>query len=151
MKSNETSAALTEQQAQSLAVVQSYFDASIRGDLTTIESLFTDNIVEVIPLGPTGDLAPFATYTGKDEVMGYQQVILDNFSQIRYIDSLDTVSANGDAVFFEAKGDAVGAEGGKPYKNVYVFKFTVQNGQIARIDEYANPVTYSKLMGLPVG
>jgi ketosteroid isomerase-like protein len=54
-------------------------------------------------------------------------------------------------VFFEASGDLVGAQSGTPYQNVYVFKFTLRDGLIARILEYANPVPFAKLMGLPIG
>jgi ketosteroid isomerase-like protein len=43
------------------------------------------------------------------------------------------------------------AEGDRPYNNVYVFKFVVHNGKITHVYEYANPVTYAKLTGLPIG
>lgn len=35
--------------------------------------------------------------------------------------------------------------------NVYVFRFEIQDGRIHRVDEYANPVTYALLAGLPIG
>ena len=40
---------------------------------------------------------------------------------------------------------------GTPYKNVYVFRFVLRGGLIVSVDKYANPVTYAKLAGLPIG
>jgi ketosteroid isomerase-like protein len=37
------------------------------------------------------------------------------------------------------------------YNNLYVFKFVVKDGKITGVDEYANPVTFAKLAGFPIG
>jgi ketosteroid isomerase-like protein len=51
----------------------------------------------------------------------------------------------------ECKGDLILAETGTPYYNVYIFKVTFRDGQIMHIAEYANPVTFAKLVGMPLG
>jgi ketosteroid isomerase-like protein len=58
---------------------------------------------------------------------------------------------DGGTVFAEARGDLIQAGTGTPYHNVYVFKFTLRDGQITHIAEYGNPVTFAKLAGMPVG
>jgi ketosteroid isomerase-like protein len=39
----------------------------------------------------------------------------------------------------------------QPYRNTYVFKFSIFDGKITEIREYANPVIYAKALGLKVG
>jgi hypothetical protein len=34
---------------------------------------------------------------------------------------------------------------------VYVFRFAIADGKIQRADEYANPVTFARLAGIPLG
>jgi hypothetical protein len=60
-------------------------------------------------------------------------------------------SGDGGTVFLEAKGDLVQAGTGTTYRNAYIFKFTFRGGQIAHIPEYANPVTFAKVAGMPIG
>ncbi len=45
----------------------------------------------------------------------------------------------------------VGQGDATPYKNVYVFRFVLRGGLMVSVDKYANPVTYAKLAGLPIG
>ena len=151
MKSNQTSTALNESQTRGLAATKLYFESMQNRDIATVEGLFTDDVVEIIPLSGTGDPTPGAVFEGKEQVMGYQHLILKNFSQIRFINPVYTASGDGSAVFFEAHGDLIETQSGKPYNNVYIFKFTLRAGLIAHIAEYANPVTFNKLMGLPIG
>jgi hypothetical protein len=42
-------------------------------------------------------------------------------------------------------------EGQRPYPNVHVFRFEIEDGLIRRVDEYANPVTFARRSGLPIG
>ena len=59
--------------------------------------------------------------------------------------------SDGERVFVTTQGDYVQEEGQRPYRNVYVFRFEIRDGCISRVDEYANPVTYAQLAGLPIG
>ena len=40
---------------------------------------------------------------------------------------------------------------GQPYRNIYVFRFSISDGKITEIREYANPIIYAKALGLKVG
>lgn len=141
-----------ETQRQNVAVVEAYFGGLARHDHAAVEALFADHIVETIPLGPSGDPAPWVVYTGKKAVTRYAHLIMANFERVQFAAHPEyTVSADGRTVFVEAHGKLIAAQGHRPYPNVYVFKFVVENGLLVHIAEYANPVTYAKLMGLPIG
>jgi ketosteroid isomerase-like protein len=58
----------------------------------------------------------------------------------RFIDRRITASASRATTFVQARGDFVTADG-RPYQNVYVFRFDWRNGKIMSWEEYANPMT----------
>jgi ketosteroid isomerase-like protein len=76
--------------------------------------------------------------------------VLDRFEQIRMTDVEYTVGTEGGRVFVTSRGDYRQGDG-TACKNVYVFRFVLRGGLIVSVDEYANPVTYAKLAGLPIG
>jgi ketosteroid isomerase-like protein len=61
-----------------------------------------------------------------------------------------TAGTEGSRVFVTSHEDCRQGDG-TPYKNVYIFRFVLRGGLIVRVDKYANPVTYAKLAGLPIG
>jgi ketosteroid isomerase-like protein len=58
----------------------------------------------------------------------------------RFIDRRITASADETTTFVQAKGDFVTAAG-RPYRNVYVFRFDWRDDKIVSWEEYANPIT----------
>ncbi len=131
--------------------VKTFFDALEKHDVSLLTPLLADDIVETIPLSNTGASEPFATYEGKEAVVGYLGTIVQNFSRTVLVDKEFTVSEDGGKVFVESKGDLIQAGTEAPYENRYVFKFVFRNGLITHIREYANPITFAKLVGMPVG
>lgn len=61
-----------------------------------------------------------------------------------------TPAADPDIVFLEARGDMV-VKPDKVYSNLYIYKVRLRNKLIVEILEYANPVTFAKVNGLPLG
>jgi len=51
-----------------------------------------------------------------------------------------TASADNATTFVQTNGDFVTADG-RPYRNVYVFRFDWRAGKIVSWEEYANPIT----------
>ena len=137
--------------AKAIKTVQDYFESMEQHDEAKCASLFTEDVTETIPFNRSGLAEPQAFFNGKREVLGYVRQIFANFRQTRMRNKVYTASADGSTVFCEAQGDLVAAKDSKPYLNLYVFRFTLRDGLIGEIREYANPVTYSQLMGLPVG
>ena len=105
----------------------------------------------MIPYSPTGTPEPWYVFDGEEAVMGYMKMITENFSQNWLTDIAAVVSADGDTVFVEAKGDLVQRDSGQPYRNVYVFEFVLRDQKIVRISEYANPIPIAELLGEPLG
>lgn len=58
----------------------------------------------------------------------------------RFIDRRITASADAGTTFVQARGDFVTTDG-RPYQNVYVFRFDWRDGKIVSWEEYANPLT----------
>ncbi len=142
---------ITDLQQQSLDIVKAFYAAKERHDLDVVASLLADDVQYVFPLDAAGTPQPWFTYDGKEATVGYQRATLARFSRIHMVDPQYTVSPGGDLVFATMTGDYVQADGNRPYHNVYVFRFALAEGKIQRVDEYANPVTFAKLAGLPVG
>jgi uncharacterized protein len=82
--------------------------------------------------------------------MAYQRRTSEAFSQLRMRDREMIVGEDGNTVFMECRGDYITTDG-RPYNNVYIFKFTISDGKIRYVREYCNPVTYAVLAGLQIG
>jgi len=58
----------------------------------------------------------------------------------RFADRRVTTSADGLTTFVQTQGDFRTTDG-RPYRNVYVFRFDWRDGRIVSWEEYANPIT----------
>ncbi|GAB7036654.1 MULTISPECIES: nuclear transport factor 2 family protein [Catenuloplanes] len=134
-----------------LDLAKTFFEALEKHDISLIERHLADDVVELIPFSNTGKPDPFYAFNGKPEVLAYLTTIVTRFSRVVLLNKRYSVDADGGTVFVQAEGDLVQAGTGTAYRNVYVFKFEIRDEQITHIDEYANPVTYSLLAGLPLG
>jgi ketosteroid isomerase-like protein len=142
---------VTDVAEQSIGVVKSFFAAKERHDLDATMAPFAGDAVYTFPLNASGDPAPWFVYEGKEAIADYQRGVLERFAQLRMLDPQYSVSADGNIVFVESRGDYIANENATHYNNVYIFKFLLSDGKITHVFEYANPVTYAKLAGLPIG
>ena len=131
--------------------VDKFFRALADRDVSIASAVFTEKTVEIIPLAMAGGIAPEQVFDGKDAVLGYLQTILDNFKQAVMVDRKTFITDDGTTVFVEGRGDLILEKTGQPYRNIYVFKFSIADGKITDIREYANPVIYAKALGLKIG
>jgi ketosteroid isomerase-like protein len=141
----------SDAQQRSLGIVKDFYAAKERHDLDAVASLLADDVVYNFPLNANGTPEPWFTYEGKQATVDYQRATLDRFSRIHMVDPEYTVSPTGDLVFATMTGDYIQSDGERPYYNVYVFRFAIADAKIQRVDEYANPVTFANLAGLPIG
>ena len=139
-----------ESSTTALDLAKAFFAAKERHDLDVTMELFSDDAVYIFPLAASGKQENWFTYEGKEAVTKYQGQVLERFKQIKMLDPRYFVSIDGSNVFVESRGDYI-AQDGTAYNNVYIFKFVIRDGKIAEGYEYANPVTYAKLAGLPIG
>lgn len=139
-----------EKSNTALGLVKAFFAAKERHDLGATMALFSDDAVYIFPLAASGKQENWFNYKGKEAVTKYQGQVLERFKQIKMLEPRYFVTTDGSNVFVESRGDYI-SQDGSAYKNVYIFKFVIRDDKIAEGYEYANPVTYAKLAGLPIG
>ena len=133
-----------------LGLAKAFFAAKERHDLAATMALFSEDAVYIFPLTASGKQENWFSYKGKEAVTKYQGQVLERFKQIKMLEAKYFVTTDGSNVFVESRGDYI-SQDGTAYNNVYIFKFVIRNDKIAEGYEYANPVTYAKLAGLPIG
>lgn len=131
------------------SVVEAFFAAKEAHDVDALASLFADDIVYIFPLPASGAQENWFVHDGKAATVAYQRRTSEAFSQLIMRDREMTVSEDGRTVFMECRGDYITTDG-RPYNNVYMFKFMIERGKIVKTVEYCNPVTYAMLAGLPI-
>lgn len=118
-----------------------------RQDLAAIEQLLAPNArfdnMLLLPNMP-------GTFQGRDAVMANLQHIVENFDRIEFVDERVFPAQDGRTVFVEARGNFLMKGTGEPYRNLYVFAFEVQNGQVTAVREYNNPLTIAETFNLPI-
>jgi ketosteroid isomerase-like protein len=135
----------------SLVQIERFINAIQNRDMATVNNLLREDVTLVMPMTFSGHPQPEFVTHGRDETLGYFQTVFDNFSQIRFINPVYTLSLDTHRVFVETRGDFITARGSIPYQNVYLFRFDLQDGKIVFIHEYANPVPASAVLGIPLG
>ena len=132
-------------------IVKEYLTGLEEQDIETVAALLTDDATIEIPLSHTGALTPWFVFKGKGDSLGYIGTIFNNFGQVKLLNRAAYVAEDGHTVFVETTGDLVQRGTNASYRNKYVFKFTILDGRISHVSEYANPVTFAKLMGIDLG
>ncbi|MFI7064514.1 nuclear transport factor 2 family protein [Kribbella sp. NPDC050124] len=124
-------------------------DALERQDMPAIRSLMASSVTWSNPMALTGDNDNDATrHVGEDAVIGYFSGELQDL--IKTVDFVDErVTVDGRTSMVEARGDFVTATG-RPYRNVYVFRFDWRDGELVAGVEYLNPMTICWSFELPL-
>jgi len=135
---------------RNVRVVEQCMRALQQKDYATVVHLLDANVTLVQPLTLSGKATPDFRADGKDAVLAYVQNVFANMAQIQFVNQRLTQAQDAAIVFLEASGDFLTASD-VPYNNVYIFKFSVHNGMITEIVEYANPVTFALTFGVPPG
>jgi ketosteroid isomerase-like protein len=134
-----------------LNIATAYLDGLEQQDPQRVSGLLSDNATIVIPLSNTGGLDPWFRFEGKEAVLSYLGTIFTNFEKVRLLDRDVFADESRGAVFVETTGDLIQRGTGANYRNRYVFKFTIREGKVSQVSEYANPVPFAKLMRMHLG
>src|ERR1700733_14444284 len=110
--------------------VDEFFRALSERDVSIAGAVLTKETVEIIPLAMAGGTDPERVFDGKDAVLGYLQLLLDNFNKAVLVDRQTFITDEGATLFVEGRGDLILKQIGQPYRNVYVFRFRVSDGKI---------------------
>jgi ketosteroid isomerase-like protein len=133
-------------------VVSDFFDALEARDPANVQTLLADDVTNVLPYTASGDTQPAALrrFEGRSAVMTYFEGAMERIRTIAFEDTAIAPTADGNTVFVETRGDMVLADG-RAYRNLYVWVFETEDGQITAIREYFNPVTAALAFGRPLG
>lgn len=116
-----------------------FLDILEAADQAGMTEILDDQVVWSTPMssGGAGDGEPAR---GREAFASRLGSISGLMRSARFTDRRITASADNTTTFVQAKGDFVTADG-RPYQNVYVFRFDWRDGKIVSWEEYANPIT----------
>ncbi len=116
-----------------------FLDLLEAGDRAGVAGMLDDEVVWSAPMsaGSDGDGEPAR---GREAFGSRLRSIGGLNRSARFTDRRITASADEATTFVQTRGDFVTAAG-RPYRNVYVFRFDWRDGRIVSWEEYANPLT----------
>ncbi len=134
------------QNERNLALIDRYFELMASGD-PEIAALFADDARWVTPAS-SPMAGPFEGKAAVLELMGGGIGLYD--AEHPFEIHQDAVAATGESVFVEMTMVARTGQG-EPYKNRYVFVFTIRDGLICEVHEHLDTLYAQKLLFDPVG
>ena len=119
-------------------------------DVDAAAALLTDDVATVLMFHESGDTAPGALrrFDGKPATLAYFGGAAERLPRVAFVEVEVTEGTDGETVFVEARGD-MDLVDGRPYANLYVWRLKVEDGRVAHIREYFNPVTAAQAFGRP--
>ncbi|MGB3470994.1 MAG: nuclear transport factor 2 family protein [Erythrobacter sp.] len=124
-------------------VVVPLFDAVLAENMEQASALVAKDAQLFAMFNPSGE-------TGQDSIrqfpiMDYFALVTRNYENIAFIDRTYSVANDGRTVWMEASGDLRLEPTGAPYRNRYVFKFTInEEGKVSELKEWVNTVTLTQ-------
>ena len=132
--------------AQSEAVVQTFFQRLNAADLEGIRALLTEDAAW---LPQARDMPGAGEYRGRDVVVDdFLKPIRGLFAKGSPSNRILSMASNGALVLVETHGTGRLADG-RPYDNRYAWAFEVRGGQVAVIREYLDSYYIIRLFGNP--
>jgi ketosteroid isomerase-like protein len=123
------------------AVALSYFSLLVRRDMIALERIWHEDAVQHIPFPPEGlgDFAP-TSFVGREAIMDhYRAAFVNRRDHVFWIDHVHRTRDAG-TIIVEAHARSILGETGAVYENNYVCVFTIRDGRITELREYANPL-----------
>jgi ketosteroid isomerase-like protein len=123
---------------QNMAVASRYIDAINRWDFDAMRGLLAEDAVFEMPYAPDGFERRFV---GRENIVAFIETVpsfidAENLHAVR----LETYHSDPGEVVAEYRSDMVVKPTGAGYRNEYISRFTVRDGQISRFAEYYDPI-----------
>jgi ketosteroid isomerase-like protein len=130
---------------RNMAIVMRYIDAINRWDFDTQRELLAENAVFEMPYAPDGFERKIA---GRDDILAFLETIpalvdAENLHDVR----LATYHSDPGEIVAEYRSDMILKPTNAAYRNEYIGRFTVRDGQITRFAEYYDPVRLIVALG----
>ena len=119
-----------------------FFKAVATRDAAALAESMTEDVTYEIPFSESGSTEPggFRRYVGAAEVIEFWMATTANGPKSLGAEDVElSITGDGSRVFIEQRGNMVLADG-RPYRNRYVFRFSLREGRICHAREYFNPV-----------
>jgi len=142
LKSNEDPADSAAGPRLAKDAILRFFKAVATRDAAALAQSITDDAVYEIPFSESGSTEPggFRRYVGVAEVVGFWMATTENGPKSLGAEDVElSITADGSRVFIEQRGNMV-LRDGRPYRNKYVFRFSIRDGRVNHVREYFNPV-----------
>jgi ketosteroid isomerase-like protein len=127
------------------STVDAFYSALTSGNRKGVRELLSDDCVWVPP-----STAPFDTVTGGDEIAAELggRVVKRTFDTSKPF-ALDVrrIVADGDVAVVQQRLTATAKATGQHYDNQYCWVYTVRDGKIVHMEEYADTLLASRVMG----
>jgi uncharacterized protein len=128
----------TQLREQNAAIVSRYIDAINNWDFDTQRELLADDAVFEMPYAPDGFDRKFV---GRDNIIGFVETVpafidAENLHDV----VIETLHADPGEIVATYKSDMVIKPTGAAYRNDYITRWTVRDGQVARFAEYYDPI-----------
>jgi ketosteroid isomerase-like protein len=132
--------------------VRNFFKAIGTGNLESLATAVTDDVIYEFPFSETGSTEPgkYRRYVGRDEVLELWSGNSDLGIQNHGAEDVElSVLGDGSRLFIEQRGNLTMGNG-RHYRNRYIFRFDIQDGLVSGIREYFNPIISAYAFERPI-
>jgi ketosteroid isomerase-like protein len=142
---------MSQDASDPLAVARRWFAAVTGKDHDAMAALLTEDTTQFVAFNEAGDLdwADLCRAAGRDAVLEYWHIAWTRERSLALHVEDMVGSADGTTVFAEVTGDIEMADG-RPYRNRYVYRLDLRDGQVARVRTYYNPVNSARAFDRPI-
>ena len=128
-------------------VVVAYLDAVGRLDLPAIEATFAEDVELVLPYAPPG--FPRVSHGRAKAMEVYPEGVMEPMRFAGY--RIDALEGRPGEFVAESTSATPVPPTGRPYRNPYIWRFSVRDGRITRLAEFFDPIVLVTALGGDVG
>jgi ketosteroid isomerase-like protein len=142
LKSDDDPADSAEGRRAAKDAIRRFFKAVAAKDAGALAGSLTEDAIYEIPFSETGSIEPggFRSYIGAAAVVDFWMTTVGGGLQNLGPDDVElSITGDGSRVFIEQRGNMVLSDG-RPYRNKYVFRFSIRDGRVSHVREYLNPI-----------
>lgn len=132
--------------------VRNFFRAIGSGDLESLATAVTEDVIYEFPFSETGSTAAgrYRRFVGRQEVLGlWSENSGLGITNHGAEDVELSIVADGSRLFIEQRGNLTMGNG-RSYRNRYVFRFDIRDGLVSGIREYFNPIISAYAFDRPI-
>jgi ketosteroid isomerase-like protein len=142
LKSDEDPVDSPERRRAAKDAIRRFFRAVAAKDAVALTESITKDAIYEIPFSESGSSEPggFRSFQGAAAVVEFWMATVAGGLQNLGADDVElSITGDGSRVFIEQRGNMILSDG-RPYRNKYVFRFSIRDGRVSHVREYLNPI-----------